>query len=111
MAVVFLIINGLLDPQGDGPAYLDLIAALGRSPVHQSKDVEAHVVLAAAPQREAKTSGTSLQVRAVELGLILTDRQTDRQENGGRKVVSTKTCSLLVKACLALRAALNEAPH
>lgn len=104
---VFLIINGLLDPQGDGPAYLDLIAALGRSPVHQAKDVEAHVVLAAAPQREAKTGGTSLQVHAVELGLIL----TDRQENGGQKVVSTKTCSLLMKACLALWAALNAAPH
>lgn len=95
MAVVFLMINGLLGPQGDG--YLDLIAALGRSPVHQAKDVEAHVVLAAAPQREAKTGGTSLQVHAVELGLIL----TDRRENGGQKVVSTKTCSLLMKVCWA----------
>lgn len=106
MAVVFLIINGLLDPQGDRPAYLDLIAALGRSPVHQSKDVEAHVVLAAAPQRESETSGTSFQVHAVELGLILTDRQTGKWRTKGGEYEN-----LLTVACLALWTALNEAPH
>lgn len=55
--------------------YLYLSAALGRPPVHQSKDIQPHVVLAATPQREPETRRTSLQIHTVEFGLILTDRQ------------------------------------
>lgn len=60
--------------------YLYLIAALGWPPIHQSKDIQSHVVLAASPQREPKTRGTPLQIHAVEFGLILTNRQKNEQQ-------------------------------
>lgn len=63
-------------------AHLYLIAALGRAPVHQPEDVQPHVVLAAAPQREAEPRGTSVQVHTVEFGLVLADGRTDRQLAG-----------------------------
>lgn len=51
--------------------YLYLGAPLRRPPVHQPQHVQPHVVLAAAPQREAEAGGPSLQIHAVEPGLVL----------------------------------------
>lgn len=51
--------------------HLYFAAALGRPSFHQSQDVQAHVVLAAAPQREAEAGWASFQVYAVEPRLVL----------------------------------------
>lgn len=56
--------------------YLYLVAALGRPPIHQSKHIQTHVVLAAPPQRETETCWTSIQIHDVEPRFLLTSRNT-----------------------------------
>lgn len=49
------------------------MAARGRPPLHQSQDVEAHVVLAASSEAEAEARGATIQVHAVIPGVSLGD--------------------------------------
>lgn len=73
--------------------YLYFVAALGRPPVHQSQDVQPHVVLTAPPQGEPEACGTPFQVDAVEPGLILTQRQT----RGGTSALRRHTELILLQ--------------
>lgn len=84
-------------------SYFDLVAALGRPPIHQPQHIQAHVVLATPPQGEAKTCGSSLQNHAVEPGLLLTRTEHRHERCTGNNIHAWKRLCVQVRCrCLSL---------
>lgn len=61
--------------------HLHFLAPWGWPPLHQPQDVEAHVVLAASSEAEAKAWGAPIQVYAVIPGVTLGDEGVSKKED------------------------------